>query len=230
MLNAELTLNTLLTAMRNVGCGDPHPVFAQGLRYIPPSAKNTVDREAFEELSHYGFTQGDGFTPEFEDVLHLIDRPANEFYAYARDTESQIGILVAARNRTAVSVVCRGETVELAGVSPDTHPADALVARLPPWRSAPIKPFSLPQDDFKPQEESDIFDDAPARSREAQELDALFQQPHFGIGQLYAGSTTVNYLDVEAGRVGIALAGGYISVLPGDPKQLSHKLKAATPK
>jgi hypothetical protein len=230
MLNAELTLTTLLTALRNVGGGDPHPIFAQGLRYIPPSAKTTVNREAFEELSRYGFTQGDGFTPEFEDVLHLIDRPATEFSAYARDTDSQIGILVAAQSRSAVAVVCRGETVELTGVSPDTHPADALVSKLPPYQPAAIKPFSLPQADFKPQEESDIFDDAPARSREAQELDAIFQRPHFGIGQLYAGDTTVNYVDLDAGRVGIALADGYISVMPGEPKQLSHKLKAATPK
>jgi hypothetical protein len=229
VLKAEFELNTLLTAMRNVGCGDPHPVFAKGLRYVPPSAKHQINREAFEELSRYGFTQGDGFTPEFEDILRLIDRPSREFFAYARDTEEQIGILVAAQNRTAVSVVCRGETVELAGLSPDTHPADALVRLLPPYEPAPIKPFSLPQDDFKPQEESDIFDDAPARSREAQELDALFQQPYFGLGQLYAGNTTVNYLDLDAGRVGIALADGYISVLPGEPQQLSHKLKAATP-
>ncbi|VVJ24089.1 Uncharacterised protein [Amycolatopsis camponoti] len=229
MLKAELTLNTLLTALRNAGGGDSHPVFAQGLRYVPPSAERGVNREAFEELSHHGFTQGDGYTPEFEDVLRIIDDPAREFYAYARDTESQIGILVAALNRSAVSVVCRGETVELSEVSPDTHPADALVARLPPWQSAPIKPFSLPQKDFQPHEESDIFDDAPARSREAQELDAFFQQPHFGLGQLYAGTTTVHYLDLDAGRVGISLADGYISVLPGEPKQLSHKLKAATP-
>ncbi|MEV6642007.1 ESX secretion-associated protein EspG [Amycolatopsis sp. NPDC051371] len=230
MLKAEFTLNTLLTALRNAGCGDPHPVFAQGLRYIPPSATKTTNREAFEELSHYGFTQGDGFTPEFEDVLHLIDRPKTEFFAYARDTASQIGILVAAQNRTAVSVVCRGETVELAEISPDTHPADALVANLPPYEPAPIKPFSLPQKDFEPHEESDIFDDAPARSREAQELDALFRQPHFGLGQLYAGTTTVNYLDLTEGRVGVALADGYISVFPGEPRQLSHKTKAATPR
>jgi hypothetical protein len=226
MLNAELTLTTLLTALRNVGCGDPHPVFAQGLRYIPPSAKTAVNREAFEELSRYGFTQGDGFTPEFEDVLHLIDRPATEFSAYARDTDSQIGILVAAQSRSAVAVVCRGETVELTGVSPDTHPADALVANLPPCPPAPIRSFTLPQEDFQQhQDVSDVFDDAPARSRDAQELDALFQQPYFGVGQLYAGDKTVSYLDLDAGRVSISLAGGYISVLPGEPHEISRKLK-----
>ena len=141
MLKADFTLNTLLTAMRNAGCGDPHPIFAGGLRYIPPSAKNTTDREAFEELSQYGFTQGNGVTPEFEDVLRLIDNPSHEFFAYARDTEGQIGILVAAQNRTAVSVVCRGERVELNGVSPDTHPADALVRLLPPCGPAASSPF-----------------------------------------------------------------------------------------
>ncbi|SFW47666.1 ESX secretion-associated protein EspG [Amycolatopsis australiensis] len=225
-MNAEFSLSTLLTAMRNTGCGDPHPVLAPGLRYIPPSAKQQVDREAFEELSPYGFIQGDGFTPEFEDVLHLLDRPARQFFGYARDTSGQIGVLVAAQGRSAVAVVCRGERVELASVSPDTHPADALIARLPHCPPAPIRPFSLPQEDFQQdQDVSDVFDDAPARSREAQELDALFEQPYYGVGQLYAEDKTVSYLDLDAGRVGIALADGYISVLPGEPQQISRKLK-----
>ncbi|GAB3137615.1 ESX secretion-associated protein EspG [Amycolatopsis stemonae] len=226
MLNAEFSLHTLLTAMRGVGCGDPHPIFAGGLRYIPPSARTQVNRQAFEELSEYGFTQGDGFTPEFEDLLHLIDNPAQELFAYARDTDAQIGVLVAAKNRTTVAVVCRGERVELAGVSPDTHPVDALVARLPEYPAANIRPFSLPQEDFQgTQDVSDIFDDAPARSREAQELDAFFQQRYFGVGQLHAEGKTLSYLDLDAGRVGIALADGYISVLPGDPHEISRKLK-----
>lgn len=226
MINAEFSLNTLLTAMRTTGCGDPHPVLAGGLRYIPPSAKAAVNREAFEELSPYGFTQGDGFTPEFEEILRLIDNPARELFAYARDTTGQIGVLVASKGRTTVSLVCRGDRVELEGVSPDVHPADALVAKLPACAPASIKPFSLPQEDFKDtQETSDIFDDAPARSREAQELDALFQQPYYGVGQLYADDKTLNYLDLDAGRVGFALADGYISVLPGEPRQLSGKLK-----
>ncbi|MEU4246094.1 ESX secretion-associated protein EspG [Amycolatopsis sp. NPDC026612] len=225
VLHAVFSLNTLLTAMRNVGCGDPHAVFAKGLRYIPPSARHRVNREAFEELSPYGFIQGDGFTPEFEEILHLIDRPAQEFFAHARDTAGQIGVLIAKRNRTAVSVVCRGNHVELAGLSPDTHPADALVAHLPEYRPAALKPFSLPQEDFRQGPESDVFDDAPARSREAQELDALFQQPHYGVGQLQTDGKTVSYLDFDAGRVGFALADGYISVLPGEPGKLSQKLK-----
>lgn len=228
MLHADLSLHTLLTAMRDVGCGDPHPVFAGGLRYVPPSAAKRVGREAFEELSEYGFTQGDGFTPEFEDVLHLIDNPAHSFYAYARDLAGQIGIL-STRN---VTVVCRGDRVTLR--SHDTHPADALVAHLPEYPAANIKPFTLSQEDFKgPQDVSDVFDDAPARSREAEELDSLFQRPHEGLGQLYTGDkaddSTVSYLDLDDGRVGIALADGYISVMPGDRKKLSQKLKAATP-
>ncbi|MEV4051676.1 ESX secretion-associated protein EspG [Amycolatopsis sp. NPDC049688] len=216
---ATFSLTTLLTAMRNAGCGDPHPVLAKGLRYIPPSAKQRVNREAFEELSPYGFIQGDGFTPEFEDVLHLIDNPEEQFVAYARDAAEQRGILVAKRSRTAVSVVCRGDYVELESVEAD--PADVLVGKLPPCEPASIKPFSLPQEEFQAKE-SDIFDED--RSREAQELDALLRQPHLGLGQLHGQETTVSYLDLEEGRVGIALADGYISVLPGEPKQLSQKL------
>ena len=223
MLNAELTLNTLLTAMRNVGCGDPHPVFARGLRYIPPASHSQVNREAFVELSEYGLTQGHGFTPEFEDVLHLIDRPAREVFGYARDESEQIGILVAVKGRTAVNIVCRGERVELAGIPVDTHPVDALVAALPPYPAAGIRSFSLPHEEFQQQEGSDIFDDAPARSREARELDAILEQPHYGIGQLYAEDKTLSYLDLDVGRVGIIVADGYISVLPGD--QIARKMK-----
>ncbi|MGW3962161.1 ESX secretion-associated protein EspG [Amycolatopsis sp. NPDC005003] len=224
-MTAVFSLNTLLAAMRYVGCGDPHPVFAKGLRYIPPSAADQVNKQALEELRPYGFTEGDSFTPDFEDLLHLIGHPAQEYFAYARDTTGQTGILVAAKERTAVCVVCQGDQVELTEVDVDTHPADALVARLPGYPPADIKPFSLPQADFQKQPESDIFDDAPARSREAQELDALFEQPHYGVGQLQTGGKTVSYLDLDAGRVGIALADGYISVLPGDPEKLSQKLK-----
>ncbi|MFJ7210542.1 ESX secretion-associated protein EspG [Amycolatopsis sp. NPDC098790] len=221
MINADLSLHTLLTAMRDAGCGDPHPVLAGGLRYVPPSAETHVNREAFEELSEYGFTQGNGFTPEFDDLLHRLDNP--RCYAYARDEAGQIGILAA----PGVTVVCRGDRVTLE--TKDSHPADALVAKLPPHRPAPIKPFTLSQEDFKgPQDVSDVFDDAPARSREAQELDALFQRRHLGLGQLYAETNTVSYLDLDEGRVGIALENGYISVVPGDHRQLSHKLKAAT--
>ncbi|MGW5716502.1 ESX secretion-associated protein EspG [Amycolatopsis sp. NPDC003865] len=222
MIDADLSLTALLAAMRNVGCGDPHPVLAGGLRYVPPSAKTREDRAVFEELSEYGFTQGDGYTPEFEDVLHRLGNP--RFHAYARDDTGQIGIL----STNGVLVVCRGDRVTLR--SHDTHPADALVAHLPPYPAANIKPFTLSQEDFKgPQDVSDVFDDAPARSREAEELDALFRRPHEGLGQLYAGTTTVSYLDLDEGRVGLALTDGYISVVPGDRRQLSHKLKAATP-
>lgn len=222
MIHAEFALTTLLAALRDAGCGDPHPVLAGGLRYVPPSAEKRVNRHVFEELSEYGLTQGDGFTPEFEDVLHRIDNP--RFYAYARDESGQLGILSA----TGVVLICRGDRVTIRTL--DAHPADALVAKLPPYHPANIKPFTLSKEDFAgPQTVSDVFDDAPARSREAQELDALFQQPHLGLGQLYADDNTVSYLDLDEGRVGIALQDGYISVVPGDGKQLSHKLKAATP-
>lgn len=223
---ATFSLTTLLTALRNTGCGDPHPVLARGIRYIPPSAKTRIDREAFEELSPFGFIQGDGFTPEFEDALHLIGNPAEQFVAYARDTAEQRGVLVARRGRAAISVVCRGEHVELESVAPETHPADALVSKLPPYPPARIKPFALPQEDF--QKDSEIFDEVG--SREAQELDALFKQPHYGLGQLQAENTTVSYLDLKDGRVGVARADGYISVVPGEPEQLARKLKAAAPR
>jgi hypothetical protein len=231
---ADVSLSTLLTALRQAGCGDPHPVFAGGLRYVPPSAQRGTNRAAFEELSEHGFTQGDGFTPEFDDLLHLLGQPATEFFAYTRDSTAQCGILVAVRGRTAVSAVCCGERVRLHHVHPDTDPVDALVAQLPPFPPAPIKPFTLPQREFQGEEASDVFDDAPARSRAAQQLDALLQQPQHGLGQFYAARhgqrlavrDSLSYLDLDVGRVGLGLADGYISVLPGEPGLLGRKLAA----
>ncbi|MGW4057326.1 ESX secretion-associated protein EspG [Amycolatopsis sp. NPDC004747] len=238
----ELSLDTLLTAMRQAGCGDPHQIFAGGLRYIPPSSANQVDREAFEELSQYGFTQGRGFTPGFEEVLELLDRPPTEYFAYARNMDEQFGVLVAVRGQFAVTVLCQGERVWLKTVSPDRSPVDALVANLPRCAPADLTPFSLPQDEFRHEEEgSDIYDDAPARSRAARQLDEIFGQPYFGVGQFYAakrengGARTLTqdslgYLDLETGRVAIHLSGTpgnrYLTVLPGEPGLLGQKLAA----
>lgn len=236
----ELSLDTMLTAMRQAGCGDPHQIFAGGLRYIPPSSANQVDRAAFEELSQYGFTQGRGFTPGFEEVLELLDRPPTEYFAYARTMDEQFGVLVAVRGRFAVTALCQGERVWLKTVSPDNSPVDALIANLPPCAPADFTPFSLPQAEFRHEEEADDLYDGP-RSRAARQLDEIFNQPYFGVGQFYAAKRvnggprtltedSLGYLDLEAGRVAIHLSGApgnrYLTVLPGEPGLLGQKVAA----
>jgi ESX secretion-associated protein EspG len=238
----EISLNTLLTAMRQVGCGEPHQVFAGGLRYIPPSSTSQVNREAFEELSQYGLTQGNVFTPGFEEVLHLLDRPTTEYFAYARDMDEQFGVLVAVQGRFAVTALCQDERVWLKTVSPDSSPVDALVANLPQYVPARFTPFSLPQDEFRREEEvDDLYDTGPTRSRVAQQLDEIFDQPYYGVGQFYAAKRvnggprtltqdSLSYLDVDAGRVAVELSGTpgnrYITVLPGEPGLLGQKVAA----
>jgi hypothetical protein len=238
----EISLNTLIAAMGQAGCGEPHQIFAGGLRYVPPSSANHVNREAFEELSQFGLTQGNGLTPEFEDVLHLLDRPATEYFAYARDTDEQFGVLVAVQGRFAVTALCQGERVWLKTVGRDSSPVDALVANLPQRAPAPFAPFSLPQEEVRREEEADdLYDNGPARSRAARQLDEIFAQPYYGVGQLYAAKRTnggprtltqdsLSYLDVEAGRVAIQLSGApgnrYITVLPGEPGLLGQKVAA----
>lgn len=238
----EISLNTLLTAMGQAGCGEPHQVFAGGLRYVPPSFANRVNREAFEELSPFGLTQGDGFTSEFEDVLHVLDHPATEYFAYARDMAEQIGVLVAVQGRFAVTALCQGERVWLKTVGWENSPVDALVANLPQRAPAHFAPFSLSQDEFQHQEEvDDLYDNSPARSRAARQLDEIFEQPYYGVGQIYAAKRvnggprtltqdSLSYLDVDAGRVAVLLSGTpgnrYITVLPGEPGLLGQKVAA----
>lgn len=232
----ELTLNTLLTALRQIGGGDPHPVFAGGLRYVPPSSMAGVNRAAFEELSEFGFTQGNGFVSDFEDVLYILDRPQTEYFAYVRAKTEQYGVLVAVRGRSAVTAVCQGERVWLQEAGEDQP--GALVAHLPDFQPARFKPFSLSQEEFNREEVDDLYESSPARSREARELDEVFQQPYYGLGELHAakraGGTrtetqdTLTYLDIDAGRVAIAMTGRpgnkYISVGPGEPGSLAQRL------
>ncbi|RSM71016.1 ESX secretion-associated protein EspG [Amycolatopsis sp. WAC 01375] len=225
----EITLDTLLTAFRHVGCGDPHLIFAGGLRYIPPSSRNGEDRAAFEELGGLGFTEGKRLTSDFEDVLHILDRPNTEYYATVRTEAEQYSVLVAVRGRAAVTAICEGNRVWLKGVRTSDRAA-ALVMNLPEYPPARFTPFSLPQDDFK-----------DSRSRDARWLDDVFEQPYFGVGFFAAAKRPngekrteatdgLTYLDLDAGRVAMHVSGSpqnrYITVLPGDPTLLSQKVAA----
>ncbi|WP_409489899.1 ESX secretion-associated protein EspG [Amycolatopsis sp. cmx-11-12] len=236
----EITLDTLLTAFRHAGCGDPHLIFAGGLRYIPPSSRNGEARAAFEELGGLGFTEGKRLTSDFEDVLHILDRPNTEYYATVRTETEQYSALVAVRGRAAVTAICEGDRVWLKTVRTADRAA-ALVLNLPEYPPARFSPFSLPQDDFKLGAGSDLYDEPESRSREARRLDEVFEQPYFGVGFFAAAKRPVGgkrveatdgltYLDLEAGRVAMHVAGSprnrYITVLPGEPTLLAQKVAA----
>ncbi|MGY6656532.1 ESX secretion-associated protein EspG [Amycolatopsis sp. TRM77291] len=236
----EITLDTLLTAFRHAGCGDPHLIFAGGLRYIPPSSRNGEDRAAFEELGELGFTEGKRLTSDFEDVLHILDRPNTEYYATLRTETELYNVLVAVRGRAAVTAICEGNRVWLKGVRTADRAA-ALVMNLPEYPPARFAPFSLPQDDFNGSGGDGLYDEPEARSREARQLDEVFEQPYFGVGFFAAamrpdgGKRTeatdgLSYLDLDSGRVAMHVSGSprnrYITVLPGEPTLLAQKVAA----
>ncbi|MEV7553722.1 ESX secretion-associated protein EspG [Amycolatopsis sp. NPDC089917] len=236
----EITLDTLLTAFRHAGCGDPHLIFAGGLRYVPPSSRNGEDRSAFEELGGLGFTEGKRLTSGFEDVLHILDRPNTEYYATTRTEEEQYSVLVAVRGRAAVTAICEGDRVWLKRVRTADRAA-ALVMNLPEYPPARFAPFSLPQDDFKADAGNELYDETASRSREARRLDEVFEQPYFGIGFFAAAKRAdggrrteavdgLTYLDLDAGRVAMHVTGPprnrYVTVLPGEPVLLAQKVAA----
>lgn len=236
----EITLDTVLTAFRHAGCGDPHLIFAGGLRYLPPSSRNGEDRAAFEELGGLGFTEGNRLTSDFEDVLHILDRPNTEYYATVRTEAEQYSVLVAVRGRAAVTAICEGNRVWLKSVRTADRAA-ALVMNLPEYPPARFSPFSVPQDDFSGDGGSDLYDEPASRSREARRLDEVFEQPYFGVGFFAAamrpdgGRRTeatdgLTYLDLDDGRVAMHVSGAprnrYITVLPGEPTLLAQKLAA----
>ncbi|MFD9959226.1 ESX secretion-associated protein EspG [Amycolatopsis sp. NPDC058986] len=229
----------MLTAMRHAGCGDPHPIFAGGLRYIPPSAEGQVSREALDELAQFGFTRGDRLTGEFEDVLHTLDRPESEYFAYARDMNEQFGVLVAVAGGVAVTALCSGERVWLKEVPDRQQPPEVLVANLPEYAPASFPTFSLPQDEFRTDGGDGRYERSEDRTRAARMLDDVFNQPYYGLGQFTVAKRPrggqrevardeLSYLDIDSGRVAMELSGApgnrYITVLPGEPGLLAQKI------
>ncbi|MFC4082867.1 ESX secretion-associated protein EspG [Amycolatopsis samaneae] len=229
----------MLTAMRNAGCGDPPQIFAGGLRYIPPSAANQVNREALEELGQFGFARGDRLTGEFEDILHTIDRPESEYFAVARDMDEQIGILVAVAGGVTVTALCSGERVWLKEVTDRQQPPEVLVANLPEYAPARFPAFSLPQDEFRADGGDGRYERSEDRTRTARMLDDVFNQPYYGLGQFTVAKRTrggqrevardqLSYIDIDSGRVVMELSGApgnrYITVLPGEPGLLAQKI------
>jgi ESX secretion-associated protein EspG len=202
----ELSLRTFLSASALVGEREPHPIFAGGLRFVPPSSKSAVDRQAFDELGGLGLTRGKHLSEPLVDTLEILDHPQVRLHAYVRTGDEQYGVLVAGLGRDGVVAVCRGDRVRLHPMPRGARHADLLVRELSAYPSAHFTPFSFAQHDD--------------RSEEARLLRSLFERRHYGIGELHAPNVLpVTYLDIDDGRIGFALTGQannrYIKVFPG---------------
>ncbi|MBN6036180.1 ESX secretion-associated protein EspG [Amycolatopsis sp. 195334CR] len=238
---AEISLNTLLSAMRWTGYDQPHLVFAGGERYVPPTATAGLDKAAEEELRECGFVTGKGkrLTGEFEDTLHLLNRPPIEYFAHVRTRDESYEILVAGHDRTAVVVVHQDERVWLKPYR-GKNAAALLVDHLPDFPAAKFTPFTVPRHEMVEQiGVSGIYDEKRSRSAEAKELEEIFSVPEYGSGLLHAARwdhrgnrrqapVGLSYLDIDAGRVGLTSGGPlgneHIVVLPGDRTRLSEKV------
>ncbi|WP_216210646.1 ESX secretion-associated protein EspG [Amycolatopsis aidingensis] len=229
----ELSLDTLLSAMAQTGCGRPHVVFAGGAHYISPEIRAEVDREILDELGSLGLVRGRELTGDFEDTLHLLDRPDTEYYTFIRTGDVQYTALVAAKGRDAVAAAHRDGTVWL-GPAEDNDLTGTLAAQLPDFPPAEFTPFSVRQEEFAALERADAYE----RSRDASAMAALLEPPHYGLGYLHVArraaggreeaSATLSYLDAEAGRIGIELSGPpgnqYLNLFPGDADRLAGKI------
>ncbi|WP_245959668.1 ESX secretion-associated protein EspG [Prauserella flavalba] len=215
---AELPLHTLLTAMTWAGCGEPHAIFSGGVRYVPPAAARQVDREAFERLTEQGLTVGKALDPDFEDVLHVLDRPHTEYFAHIRSGDTQYGVLVAIRGRSAVLARHRDRTVHLRSLGDRDYPT-VLAGQLPRYRPAPVETFSLPKGDL----------DGLARLLDnPRGMGFLHVARRAGGGERVEAPAPVGYLDSDTGRLGFTHAegGGHLTVFAGEPGQLAARLTA----
>ncbi|WP_324163083.1 ESX secretion-associated protein EspG [Amycolatopsis sp.] len=209
----ELSLRTFLSAHAQISQSDPHPIFAGGARFVPPSLQGRIDHEAFDELAELGLTRGEHLSDTLVDTFEILDRPQVLLHAYIRTGEEQYGTLVAGFDRDGVVAGCQDDRVWLRPMKRgDTH-STLLVRELPEYPSARFTPFSIAQEDN--------------RSEEARQLKEILDLPCCGLGELHSGNTLpVSYLDTEDGRVGFALSGPatnrYITVFPG--RELATRL------
>ncbi|QFU94134.1 ESX secretion-associated protein EspG [Amycolatopsis sp. YIM 10] len=238
---AEISLNTLLAAMRWTGYEEPHLVFAGGERYVPPTAAIGLDNAAMDELRECGFlaNKGKRFTGDFEDTLHLLNRPPIEYFAHVRTSDESYEILVAGHDRTAVVAVRQDERVWLKPYR-GKNTAALLVDHLPDFPAANFTPFTVPRHEItEPNTVTGIYDEKRTRSPEVKELEEIFSVPEYGSGLLHAAKRDhrgnrrqapvgLSYLDIDAGRVGLTSGGPrgneHIVVLPGDRTRLSEKV------
>ncbi|GAB3505995.1 ESX secretion-associated protein EspG [Amycolatopsis cihanbeyliensis] len=237
----EMSLHTLLTAMRWHNCGEPHPILLGGASHVPPSAEHQRDCEALEELGALGLVRGRELVGSFEDTLHVLDRPDTEYYAQTRTGDDSYGVLVACRGREAVTVAHQDGTVWLTPVHRDDR-ALALAKHLPPFPPADFQTFSARQAEFARPDTSGPYEPLPARSQPVRDLHTILDQPYYGIGQLYVARrqdggprheapASLSYIDIDVGRVGLELTGPadnqHITVFPGDPGNLAERLTKA---
>lgn len=223
-MTVELALHTLLDALSTIGRHSAHAVFSGGARYVPPSAAPTVATEAAAELAAAGLAEGHRFSPEFEDLLHVLARPHTEYFAHVRSSEDQHHSLVAARGRSVVVAVRTGERVQLDLTAARALPA-VLVDTLPPADVPSFEPFRVHTRQLRGEP-----DDSDGRT-----LHDLLSRPANGLGYLHVarhpdGSErreapgTVCYLDVDLGRVGLHRDGDHITVFPGSPRGLASSM------
>ncbi|WP_024876408.1 ESX secretion-associated protein EspG [Saccharomonospora piscinae] len=223
---AELTLHTVLDALSRIGCHTPHPVFAGGARYVPPSAAARVAAGTLDELAAAGLTRGERLTPEFEDVLHVLARPHTEYIAHTRSGRAEHSALVAARGRSVVVAVRCDTRVRLDTATAHLLP-DLLVDTLPGWdEPEEFEPFTVPAQRLR-----------DGDAQEAHVLHDLLSRPEHGIGYLRVArqpdggervraAGVVCYLDLDVGRVGLHRAGEHIAVFPGSPSRLASRVAA----
>ncbi|MGC7093814.1 ESX secretion-associated protein EspG [Amycolatopsis lurida] len=236
---AEISLGALLAAMRWTGYDQPHLVFAGGEQYVPPTAATGLDNAAMDELRELGFVTGKRLTGDFEDTLHLLNRPPIEYFAHVRTRDESYEILVVGHDRTAVVAVHQDERVWLKPYR-GKNAAALLVDHLPDFPAANFTPFTVPQHEMaETNTVTGIYDEKRTRSSEAKELEEIFSVPEYGSGLLHAARRDhrgnrhqapvgLSYLDIDAGRVGLTSGGPrgneHIVVLPGDRTRLSEKV------
>ncbi|RJQ79103.1 ESX secretion-associated protein EspG [Amycolatopsis panacis] len=234
----EVTLSALSSAFHNAGLGGPPPLLAGEARFVEPgTAAGNGERS---ELAALGLVDQRGRpTDEFEDALYALARADTQCVAHVVNQGERYAILIATRGRTSVTALSDGERVRLKLASDISSPGYALAWNLPEYRAARVTTFSLPQDEFRADGGDGGYESGEMRPRKALEIDAMFRQPRYGLGEITVSARArdghrrtaegqLSYLDLADGRVTFEISGSprnrYLTVMPGDPDLLAGKV------
>ncbi|WP_033292868.1 ESX secretion-associated protein EspG [Amycolatopsis jejuensis] len=225
--------------VRRLDGGDLHPTLIGGEKWYPPEEAAQLDDHADAELARTGYHARD-----FADVIGLLQRPAVDYYCWARIGGRDVTLQAATRRREAILAVAGPDSVTLYPSSAETGPDD-LAEALPPTPPVPhLHSLSCSEQDYTAVLNGDPPATRTGSARDARRAVEWMQAPRINVGRLYVavrrggsrirGGQPPYWIDTERGRFTASVADGWLNISPAGTddigrifRELEYQLSSA---
>lgn len=211
---------------------DIHPTLIGGEKWYPPDEAAQLDSMADEELARLGWRGRD-----FAEVIALLQRPAVDYYSWARINGRDVTLQVARSGRDTVLAIANDDALFLYPSTPENAAWD-LAAALPDTPPVPqMHSLSCAQADYQAVLRGAAPPTSSSSARDARRTVEWMQAPRIHVGRLYvalnrSGRRIRNenppyWIDTEQGRfVATISSDGWLSISPADTHDVAQLLHA----